>query len=148
MWMVRPMGGLGSHMVTLTLGRARCTTPQFAALSAAPSAGPRGPTSRQQYAAGSAAPKKTTIVLDSPHDRHISHARDGAGSKVVSPRRLTSLLPSRGVRQTGPSAILVSMYYISRTWSWVEASIWLPRPPICLTIHIEAQVHGEPRGIC
>ena len=64
--------------------------------------GPRGPTLRQQCAAGSAAPEKTTTVLDSPHDRHISHARDGAGSKV-SPRRLTSLSPSRGVRQTGPS---------------------------------------------
>ena len=107
------------------------------ALSAAPSAGPRGPTSRQQYAAGSAAPKKTTIVLDSPHDRHISHARDGAGSKV-SPHRLTSLLPSHGARQTGPSAIYVSMYYISRTWSWVKATIWLPSPPMGLTIHIGA----------
>ena len=111
------------------------------------SAGPRGPTLRQQCAAGSAAPEKTTIVLDSPYDRHISHARDGAGSKV-SPRRLTSLLPSRGVRQMGPSAILVSMYYISRTWSWVKVTIWLPSPPMGLTIHIGAQVHGEPRGIC
>ena len=31
------------------------------------SAGPRGPTLRQQCAAGSAAPEKTTIVLDSPY---------------------------------------------------------------------------------
>ena len=85
------------------------------ALSAAP-AGPRGPTLRQQCAAGSAAPKKTTIVLDSPHDRYISHARDGAGSKV-SPHRLTSLLPSRGVRQTGPSAIYVSMGYDELSFS-------------------------------
>ena len=43
-----------------------------------PSAGPRGPTLRQQCAAGGAAPEKTTRVLDSPYDRHISHARDGA----------------------------------------------------------------------
>ena len=106
--------------------------------SAAPSAGPRGPTLRQQCAAGSAAPEKTTIVLDSPHDRHISHARDGAGSKV-SPHRLTSLLPSRGVHQTGPSAIYVSMYYISRTWSWVKVAMWLPSPPVGLTIHIGAR---------
>ena len=129
------------------LGRAPGAPHPNSALSAAPSAGPRGPTLRQQCAAGSAAPEKTTIVLDSPHDRHISHARDGAGSKV-SPRRLTSLLPSRGVRQTGPSAKLVSMYYISRTWSWVKVTIWLPSPPMGLTIHIGAQVHGEPRGIC
>ena len=126
---------------------ARCTTPQYSALSAAPSAGPRGPTLRQQCAAGRSAPEQPTMVLDSPYDRHISHARDGAGSKV-SPRRLTSLLPSRGVRQTGPSAILVSMYYISRTWSWVKPTIWLPSPPMGLIIHIGAQVHGEPRGIC
>ena len=52
------------------------------------------------------------------------------------------------VRQTGPSPVKVSMYYIFRTWSWVEATIWLPSPPIGLTIHIGAQVHGEPRGIC
>ena len=103
------------------------------------------PTSRQQYTAGSAAPEETTIVLDSPYDRHISHARDGAGSEV-SPHRLTSLLPSHGVRQTGPSAIYVSMYYISRTWSWVKPTIWLPSPPISLTIHTGAQLHGEPRG--
>ena len=92
-------------------------------------------------------PEKTTIVLDSPHDRHISHARDGAGSKV-SPHRLTSLLPSHEVRQTGSSTIYVSMHYISRTWSWAKATIWLPSPPMGLTIHIGAQVHGEPRGIC
>ena len=66
---------------------------------------PRGPTLRQQYAAGSAAPEKITIVLVSPHDRHISHARDGAGSEA-SPHGRTSLLPSHGVRQTGPSAIM------------------------------------------
>ena len=50
--------------------------------------------------------------------------------------------------QTGRSAIYLSMYYISRMWSWVKATIWLPSPPIGLTIHIGAQVHGEPRGIC
>ena len=100
---------------------------------------------RIEYGAGSAVPEKTTIVLDSPHDTHISHARDGAGSEV-SPHRLTSLLPSCGVHQTGASATYVSMYYISRTWSWAKASIWLPSPPTGLTIHIEAQVHGEPRG--
>ena len=49
--------------------------------------------------AGSVAAEKTTIVLDSPHDRHISHARDGDGSKV-SPHRQTSLLASLGVRRT------------------------------------------------
>ena len=65
--------------------------------SAAPPAGPRGPTSRLEYGAGSAAPEKITIVLDSPHDRHISHARAGAGSKV-SPHRLTSLVPSQRVK--------------------------------------------------
>ena len=58
-----------------------------------------------------------------------------------------SLLPSRGVRQTGPSAIYVSMYYISRTWSWVKATIWAPSPPMGLTIHVGAQLHGERRGI-
>ena len=67
--------------------------------SAAPPAGQTGPTLRQEYVAGSVAPEKTTIALDSPHDRHISHARDGDGSKV-SPRRGTSLLASLGVRQT------------------------------------------------
>jgi hypothetical protein len=40
------------------------------------------------------------------------------------------------------------MYYISRTWSWVKVTIWLPSPLMGLTIHIGAQVHGEPRGIC
>ena len=85
------------------LGRARCITPQFGPLG--------GPVSRPERANFEATvrgrkcgSRKDPTVLDSPHDRHISHARDGAGSKV-SPRRLTSLLPSRGVRQTGPSAI-------------------------------------------
>ena len=112
-----------------------------------PPAGPRGPTLKIEYGAGSAAPEKTTIVLDSPHDRHISHARDGAGSEV-SPRRLTSLLPSHGVRQTGPSAVKVGVCYISRTRSWVKPTIWLPSPPMGLTIHIGAQLHGELRGVC
>ena len=85
--------------------------------------------------------QKRPLALDSPYDRHISHARDGADSKV-SPHRLTSLLPSHGVRQTGPSALYVSIYYISRTRSWVKATIWLPSPPMGLTIHIGAQVHG------
>ena len=62
--------------------------------------------------------------------------------------RLTSLLPSHEVRQTGSSAIYVSMYYISRTWSWAKATIWLPSPPMGLAIHIGAQLHGEPRGVC
>ena len=43
---------------------------------------------------------------------------------------------------------LLSMYYISRTRSWVKPTIWLPSPPIGLTIHTGAQLHGEPRGIC
>ena len=55
---------------------------------------------------------------------------------------------SHGVRQTGPLPVKVSMYYISRTWSWVKVIIWLPSPPMGLTIHVGAQVHGEPRGIC
>ena len=117
------------------------------ALSAAPPAGPRGPTLRHEYGAGSVAPKKTTVVLDSTYDRHISHAIDGDVS-IVSPHRLTLLLPSHRVRQTGPSPVKVSMYYIFRTWSWVKATIWLPSPPIGLTIHIGAQVHGELRGVC
>jgi len=117
------------------------------ALSVAPPAGPRGSTLRHEYGAVSVAPEKTTIVLDSPYDRYISHAIDGDIS-VVSPHRLTLLLPSHRVRQTGPSLLKVSMYYISGTWSWVKATIWLPSPPIGLTIHIGAQVHGEPRGIC
>ena len=50
---------------------------------------------RLEYAAGSAAIEKSTIVLDSSYDIHISHARDGDGSKV-SPHRLTSLFTSRG----------------------------------------------------
>ena len=62
-------------------------------------AGPRGPTLRLEYAAGSAAIEKSTIVLDSSHDIHISHARVGDGSKL-SPHRRTSLLASLGVRQT------------------------------------------------
>ena len=41
----------------------------------------RGPTSRIEYGAGSKALEKTTKVLDSPCDRHLSHARDGAGKK-------------------------------------------------------------------
>ena len=85
--------------------------------------------------------------MDSPHDRHINHVRDGAGSEVLS-HRLTSLLPSLGVRQTGPSAVKVSMYYISRTRSWAKPTIWLPSPPIGLIIHTGAQLHGEPRGVC
>ena len=117
------------------------------ALSAAPPAGPRGPTAREEYGSGSPAPEKTTIALDSPHDRHINHVRDGAGSEVLS-HRLTSLLPSLGVRQTGPSAVKVSMYYISRTRSWAKPTIWLPSPPIGLIIHTGAQLHGEPRGVC
>ena len=58
------------------------------------------------------------------------------------------VLPFHLVRQTGPSPVKVSMCYMSRTWSWVEATIWLPSPPIGLTIHIGAQVHGElnPKG--
>ena len=110
-------------------------------------AGPRGPTLRHEYGAGSVAPEKTTLVLDSSYERHISHAIDGDVS-IVSPHRLTFLIPSHGVCQTGPSPVKVSMCYISRTWSWVKATIWLPSPPIGLTIHIGAQVHGEPRGIC
>ena len=105
----------------------------------------------QQYAAGSAAPEEATTVLDSPSNIHVSHARDGAGSEA-SPHGRTSLLASHGVRQTGPSAIYpiiyVSMYYISRTQSWVKATEWLPSPPIGLTIHTGAQLHGEPRGVC
>ena len=80
-------------------------------------------------------PEKTTIVLDSPHDRHTSHARDGAGSKV-SPHRLTSRLPSHEVRQTGSSAIYVSLsvYYIARTWSWAKVTIsHMLSPPMGLT---------------
>ena len=42
---------------------------------------------RLEYAAGSAAIEKSTIVLDSSHNIHISHARDRDGSKV-SPHRL------------------------------------------------------------
>ncbi len=85
--------------------------------------------------------------------RLISTSRAWLNTNLTSvysypPRRLTSLLPSRGVRQTGPSAKLASMYYISRTLSWVKVTIWLPSPPMGLTIHIGAQVHGEPRGIC
>ena len=91
--------------------------------------------------------EKTTIVLNSPHDRHISRARDGAGSEV-SPHRLTSLLPSHGVRQTGPSAVKVGVCYISRTRSGVKPTIWLPSPPMGLTMHIGAQLHGELRGVC
>ena len=41
--------------------------------------------------------KRSPLVLDIPHDRHISHARAGAGSKV-SPHRLTSLVPSQRVK--------------------------------------------------
>ena len=117
------------------------------ALSAALPAGPRGPTLRHEYGAGSVATEKTTIVLDSPYTRHVSHAIDGDVS-IVSPHRLTLLLPSHRVRQTGPSPVKVSMYYISRTWSWVKATIWLPSPPIGITIHIGAQVHGELRVVC
>ena len=93
-------GQLGS--AHRALGCTRRTTPQFrplGGLTAAPPAGQTGPTLRQEYVAGSVAPEKTNIALDSPHDRHISHARDGDGSKV-SPRRGTSLLASLGVRQT------------------------------------------------
>ena len=39
-----------------------------------------------------------------------------------------------------PSAKLVSMYYISRTRSWVKPTIWLPSPPMGLTMHIGAQL--------
>ena len=59
----------------------------YSALLAATLAGPRGPTLRLEYAAGSAAIEKSTIVLDSSHNIHISHARDRDGSKV-SPHRL------------------------------------------------------------
>ena len=57
--------------------------------------GPRGPTSRQQYAAGSAAPETTTILLDRLYDRNISNVRDGTGSEA-SPHGRTSLLASHG----------------------------------------------------
>ena len=101
----------------------------------------------QQYAAGSAAPEKTTTVLDSHYDRLISHARDGAGSEA-SLHGSTSLVASHRVRQTGPSAIYGSMYYISRTRSWVKPTIWLPSPPMGLTINTGAQLQGEPRTAC
>ena len=129
-----------------SVGRAQRITPRFGPLG-----GPASRPRRANFGASVLHPKcdskDITLVLDSPHDRHISHARDGAGSKA-SPHRLTSLLASHGVRQTGPSAICVSMYYISRTRSWVKPTIWVPSPPIGLTIHIGAQLHGEPRGIC
>ena len=51
---------------------------------------------RLEYGAGSAAPEEITTVLDSTHNRHMSHARDGAGSGVSSDR-LTSLLASIGL---------------------------------------------------
>ena len=70
------------------------------ALSAALPAGQRGPTLRHEYGAGSAAPEKTNIVLDSLCDVRISHARDRDGS-MVSTHSLTLRLPSHGVRQTG-----------------------------------------------
>ena len=57
----------------------------------------------QHYTAGSAAPEKNTTVLDSPYDRHVSHARDGAGSEA-SPHGSTSLL----VSSTVPSALTFS----------------------------------------
>ena len=58
------------------LGRARCTTPQFGPLG-----GPVGRPERANFEATvrgrKCGSKKTTIVLDSPYDRHISHARNG-----------------------------------------------------------------------
>ena len=142
-----PQGYMPAHTLATVIKDSTAGLNPNSDPSAALPAGPRGPTSRIEYGAGSAAPEKTTIVLDSPYDRHISHARDGAGSEV-SPHRLTSLLPSHGVRQTGPSAVKVGVCYISRTRSWVKPTIWLPSPPMGLTIHIGAQDHGEPRGIC
>ena len=105
--------------------------------------GPRGPTSRQQYAAGSAAPETTTILLDRLYDRNISNVRDGTGSEA-SPHGRTSLLASHGA----VGHICKYMYYLSRTPSWVKPTIWLPSPPIGLIIHKGFQLHGEPRGIC
>ena len=52
------------------------------------------------------------------------------------------------LRQTEPSAVKVGVCYISRTRSWVKPTIWLPSPPMGLTIHIGAQLHGELRGVC
>ena len=40
------------------------------------------------------------------------------------------------------------MYYLSRTRSWVKPTIWLPSPPMGLTMHIGAHNHGELRGVC
>ena len=74
------------------------------ALLAAPPAGPRGPTSRQVYGAGCAAPANTVIVLDTPYDGHISHAKDGSGSEV-SQRRLTSLSQPFGCMNGMPKVV-------------------------------------------
>ena len=66
---------------------------------------------------------------------------------IVAPR-FYPLLGCARQTQTGPSAVKVGTGYISRTWSWVKPTIWLPSPPIGLTIHTGAQRHGEPKGVC
>ena len=128
------------------LGRARCTTPQFGPLGG-PASRPKRANFKATVRGRKCGSRKDHYSPGQPHDRHISHAKDGAGSEA-SPHGRTSLLASHGVRQTGPSAIYVSMHYISRTRSWVKPTIWLPSPPMGLTIHTGAQLHGEPRGIC
>ena len=77
------------------------------------------------------------------------HEMDPAAkSHHIDLRRFYALLPSHRVRQMGRQATKVSKYYISRAWSWVKPTIWAPSPPMGLTIHVGAQLHGEPRWIC
>ena len=96
-------------------------------------------------------PSKSTRHLGPPPPISLKFDREAAYRirTARNRREPAPAAPLTAIRKAfWPSAKLVSMYYISRTWSWVKVTIWLPSPPMGLTIHIGAQVHGEPRGIC
>ena len=71
-----------------------------------------------------------------------------ASSHHIGAPRFWPLLGCARQTQTGPSAVKVCVCYISRTRSWVKPTIWLPSPPMGLTIHAGAQLQGEPRTVC
>ena len=71
-----------------------------------------------------------------------------ASSHHVGGPRFWPLLGCARHAQTGPSAVKVGVCYISRTRSWVKPTIWLPSPPMGLTINTGAQLQGEPRTAC
>merc|ERR1711951_341788 len=68
-----------------------------------------------------------------------------ARSHHIGAPRFYPLLGCARQTQTGPSAVKVGTDYISRTWSWVKPTIWLPSPPMGLAIHAAAGLTARSR---